>query len=420
LALHISILNVFLSFVFLLHNWRVNRNSIFISVLILLISTFSITHYLVIHASSRFWLAVTFNNQTAFWCLIGPSLYFYIRSVLTDRLTFKTSDLLHTIPFWITLIGIFPYLLTPFEYKLSVADLIIHNISEMKRVKVNWLVPQEINLLVRPVLQISYAIGCLFILLRFHQRKQYHINRPVKQTRFVFRWLLSLTIFVLLTGVYYLWALIAYYSSPDFDRTDIYQHQALYFVGVSLISMPLMMIIFPRILYGIPKYKLALKDSKKNESIREEGSMPETSTSSSADSPDKLGNTTSDETNKDPFDALSERMMAWMEAQKPYLDQDFSLESLADQLEVPKHHLYYCFRNILKTKFTTLRTQYRIEHAKQLLREADLRSVTLDAIGLASGFASRSGFYKTFKEEVGCSPGEFMEAELKKSSGLAG
>ena len=148
--------------------------------------------------------------------------------------------------------------------------------------------------------------------------------------------------------------------------------------------------------------------------------MPETSTSSSADSPDKLGNTTSDETNKDPFDALSERMMAWMEAQKPYLDQDFSLESLADQLEVPKHHLYYCFRNILKTKFTTLRTQYRIEHAKQLLKEADLRSITLDAIGLASGFASRSGFYKTFKEEVGCSPGEFMEAELKKSSGLAG
>ena len=386
--------------------------------LMLLISTFSITHYLVIHASSQFWLAVTFNNQTALWCLIGPSLYFYIRSVLTDRLEFKAKDLLHTIPFWITLVGILPYLLTPFEYKLSVADLIIHNISEMKRVTVNWLVPQEINLLVRPILQISYAIGCLFILLRFQQREKYHINRPVKQTRLVFRWLLSLTIFVLLTGIYYLWALIAYYSSPDFDRTDIYQHQALYFVGVSLISMPLMMIIFPRILYGIPKYKLALKDSKKNESIREEGSMPKTSTSSSADSPDTLGNTTTDETNKDPFDALSERMMAWMEAQKPYLDQDFSLESLADQLEVPKHHLYYCFRNILKTKFTTLRTQYRIEHAKQLLKEADLRSVTLDAIGHASGFASRSGFYKTFKEEVGCSPGEFMEAELKKSSGL--
>jgi AraC-like DNA-binding protein len=384
--------------------------------LILLISTFSITHYLVIHASSQFWLAVTFNNQTALWCLIGPSLYFYIRSVLTDRLEFKAKDLLHTIPFWITLVGIFPYLLTPFEYKLSVADLIIHNMSAMKDVTVNWLVPQKINLLVRPVLQISYAIGCLFILLRFHQRKKYHMNRPVKQTRFVFRWLLSLTLFVLLIGIYYLWALIAYYSRPDFDRGDIYEYQALYFVGVSLISMPLMMIIFPKILYGIPKYKLAIKDSKKNESIRQERMMPETMTSSTADTTDGIGNSTVDEMNEDPFNALSERMVSWMEAHKPYLDQDFSLESLADQLEVPKHHLYYCFRNILKTKFTTLRTQYRIEHAKQLLREADIRNITLDAIGNASGFASRSGFYKTFKEEVGCSPGEFMEAEMKKSS----
>jgi AraC-like DNA-binding protein len=419
LALHISILNVFLSFVFLLHNWRVNRNSVFISVLILLISTFSITHYLVIHASSRFWLAVTFNNQTALWCLIGPSLYFYIRSVLTDRLTFKTSDLLHTIPFWITLIGIFPYLLTPFEYKLSVADLIIHNISEMKRVKVNWLVPQEINLLVRPILQITYAIVCLFILLRFHQRRKFHGNRPLRQTRFVFRWLLSLTIFVLLTGIYYLWALIAYYSSPDFDRTDIYQYQALYFVGVSLISMPLMMIIFPKILYGIPKYPLAGKGRKDNGLIKQDALDPDIGATSSVDISGEEGYDSAKEMEDEPFNALAERMISWMEEKKPFLELDFSLESLADQLEVPKHHLYYCFRNILKTKFTTLRTQYRIEHAKQLLREADLRSVTLDAIGQASGFASRSGFYKTFKDEVGCSPGEFLEAELKKNGGPA-
>lgn len=416
MALHISILNIFLCFVFLLHNWRINRNSIFLFLLILLISTFSITHYLVIDASSQFWLAVTFNNQTALWCLIGPSLYFYIRSVLTDRITFKPTDLLHTIPFWITLIGIFPYLLTSFEYKLSVADLIIHNIGELKRVTVNWLVPQEINLLVRPILQISYAIVCLFILLRFHQRKKYHFNRPVKQTRFVFRWLLSLTFFVLLIGIYYLWVLITYYSSPEFNRADIYQYQALYFVGASLISMPLMMIIFPKILYGIPKYTLAFKGSKENVQVSQDDRNAHPTVSSEAEMNRETGIDAANEVDDDPFTPLSERMIAFIEEQKPYLDQDFSLDSLAELMDVPKHHLYYCFRNILQTKFTTLRTQYRIEHAKQLIREADLRKITLDAIGHASGFASRSGFYKTFKEEVGCSPGEFMEAESKKSN----
>lgn len=80
----ISILNIFLSSVFLTHNLRVNHNSIFISLLILLITTFSIAFYLVIHTTSPFWLTVAFNNQTAFCCLTGPVLYFYIRSVLTD------------------------------------------------------------------------------------------------------------------------------------------------------------------------------------------------------------------------------------------------------------------------------------------------------------------------------------------------
>lgn len=405
--------------VFLLHNWRVNRNSIFIFLLILLISTFSITHYLVIHATSRFWLAVTFTNQTALWCLIGPSLYFYIRSVLTDSLTFKASDLLHTIPFWITLIGIFPYLLSPFEYKLSVADMIIHNMSAMKDVTVNWLVPQRINLLVRPVLQILYATACLVILLRFHQRRKYHGNRPARQTRFVFRWLLCLTVFVLLIGIYYLWALITYYSRPDFDRGDIYEHQALYFVGVSLISMPLMMVIFPGILYGIPKYQPGIKGSAELYLPKQDVSGPESVPSSQKNIPREEEYTSLNETEEDPFNALSARMIDWMEDKKPYLDKDFSLESLAEQLQVPKHHLYYCFRNILNTKFTDLRTKYRIEHAKQMLREADLKRMTLDAIGQASGFASRSGFYKTFKEEVGCSPGEFIETGSKKD-GMSG
>lgn len=44
-------------------------------------------------------------------------------------MVFKWTDLLHTIPFWVTLIGIFPYVLTTFDYKLSVANLIIHHLD---------------------------------------------------------------------------------------------------------------------------------------------------------------------------------------------------------------------------------------------------------------------------------------------------
>ena len=47
------------------------------------------------------------------------------------------------------------------------------------------------------------------------------------------------------------------------------------------------------------------------------------------------------ETGEDSFKALSDRLLAWMEDEKPCLDQDFFLENLVEQLQVPKHLPYY-------------------------------------------------------------------------------
>jgi AraC-like DNA-binding protein len=82
---------------------------------------------------------------------------------------------------------------------------------------------------------------------------------------------------------------------------------------------------------------------------------------------------------------------------------------MAEMLDVPRHHLYYCFKNILQKKFVTLRTEYRIREAKKRLLEADLKETTMDAIGRECGFSSHSSFYRVFTEQTGCSPGEYVE-----------
>jgi AraC-like DNA-binding protein len=128
-----------------------------------------------------------------------------------------------------------------------------------------------------------------------------------------------------------------------------------------------------------------------------------------ASTPAPAGSLQGDDMDGDPFSGLADRIHEVMEEKKPFLKEDFSLEDLATLLDVPKHHLYYSFRNILQTRFTSLRTEFRITYAKKILLEADLRMITLDALGKKCGFASRSAFYKTFKQEVGCSPGEYLE-----------
>lgn len=106
---------------------------------------------------------------------------------------------------------------------------------------------------------------------------------------------------------------------------------------------------------------------------------------------------------------LAERVLSVMELRRPYLKTSFSLDDLAELMEVPKYHLYHCFKHILKTSFVSLRTGYRVAHAKRRLLEADLGATTLEAIGRECGFGTRSNFYRVFQQVTGCTPGVFVE-----------
>lgn len=87
------------------------------------------------------------------------------------------------------------------------------------------------------------------------------------------------------------------------------------------------------------------------------------------------------------------------------------MEELSRSMNVPKHHLYYCFNSILKVKLTKIRAELRVEYAKKLIKDGLSDTLTLDAIGNKAGFSSRSSFQSIFKEEVGCTPGEYLKTK---------
>jgi AraC-like DNA-binding protein len=108
---------------------------------------------------------------------------------------------------------------------------------------------------------------------------------------------------------------------------------------------------------------------------------------------------------------LAARIIEYFENDKPYLDKSFSLDDLANHLDVPKHQLYTCLNTCLNKKFTQLRTSFRIEHAKKLLLSGDLDSKSLQGIWMEAGFSSKTNFFTTFKEETGLTPTEFILLE---------
>jgi len=57
-----------------------------------------------------------------------------------------------------------------------------------------------------------------------------------------------------------------------------------------------------------------------------------------------------------------------------------------------------------------------VEHAKELLKNGLTGTITIDGIGVDSGFKSRSTFYEAFKAETGMTPSQYLESlETKKA-----
>jgi AraC-like DNA-binding protein len=108
--------------------------------------------------------------------------------------------------------------------------------------------------------------------------------------------------------------------------------------------------------------------------------------------------------------------LKYIEKNKPYLNSKFSIDDIAEEINIPKHHVGYCFNNIIKTKFTSIRNDFRIEHAKRLLLSPQVEIMTIEGIGFESGLASKSSLFSVFKESTGLSPYNFIKQNKNQSA----
>ena len=85
--------------------------------------------------------------------------------------------------------------------------------------------------------------------------------------------------------------------------------------------------------------------------------------------------------------------------------RDLSLEEMAERMKVTPEYLSALFMKELGIKYTTYRTQIRIEAAKELLQDGKLK---IYEIAERCGFPDVKYFTKVFKKYTGSSPGEFL------------
>lgn len=104
------------------------------------------------------------------------------------------------------------------------------------------------------------------------------------------------------------------------------------------------------------------------------------------------------------------QLKQYMELKKPYLNADLTLPQLANDLQIPSHHLSRVINEKLNMNFFDFINQYRVEETKAKMKNREFDHLTILGIAFDSGFNTKSAFNRVFKKMTGMTPSEYKES----------
>jgi len=93
-----------------------------------------------------------------------------------------------------------------------------------------------------------------------------------------------------------------------------------------------------------------------------------------------------------------------------YTDSTLNREKVAAKLGISAGYVSQIINTITEDNFANYINQYRVEAVKEMISNSDYKNYNLLAMGLESGFTSKTTFYKAFKKHTGQTPNEYKIA----------
>lgn len=118
----------------------------------------------------------------------------------------------------------------------------------------------------------------------------------------------------------------------------------------------------------------------------------------------------------DPTYKLSKhKIIDYIENERPYLNKDFNIYDLCFQFNSNRTYISSFINQRFGLNFRTLINKYRIEDAKNLIKEtlSSENPVSLDLIAIQVGFSSYSTFLRVFKQFENKTPFEYKDDLLR-------
>jgi len=391
----ISIFGIFLALILLINSRRFNSSG-YLSLFFLFSSLYVLYQYILLYSKSVTLISIFLINVSLAVSplyLIGPLLYWYVRSVLTDNSLLKRRDIWHFLPMAIYFMAALPEAFLPWNVKVELARKTAEDAAFLGQYQATILsrfFPQAWVFASRLLLILGYTLWSIYIFLTYLKKSK--ISEVFSKQQFMKTWiccLLGFLLLVLITQIPMIFKSFELHFSELYLTLKIVQGISL----TGLIGLLVSPFFFPSILYGLPRVPQPVQQ------IRAAGME------------DPVESKTSHPTNQsfetEYLKTIEHRANQCMEEHKPYLDNYCNLFTFSKYIDIPAHHLAYYFREVKGQKFNDYRNEWRVNHAKALIKEGMANEITLEAIGLQSGFSSRNAFITDFKKAEGMSPGAY-------------
>jgi AraC-like DNA-binding protein len=393
MLLLLSISGILLSAILLYCFARKFTSSIYLGTFFLLIGLYALIQYVLLHSKSAFPAGIIFINTGFLACLAGPMLYWYIRSTLTDNYQLRKRDLWHLLPIFLLLTGNLPYLLIPWSNKVQPATQILEatNYQDLFRAIPTFdLFPKSAVFLSCPILVMAYTLWSIGLFLNYFIRKRQ--TAVLSHQHFMIKFLivlLSCTVVLVFSHLLMMIQVVNFKDADEFYILNILKAIS----GAGLLGLLILPFIYPAILIGLPHLPDSLffmKKGKENAesilTVEQNGTLKYESLY---------------------LKLIDEKVDDCMQGYRPYVRQGFNLVQFSVMINTPVHHLAYFFREYKKLSFSDFRDNWRIRRAKALIINGKNSGMTLEMIGLLSGFSTFRKFTHSFEKVEGITPDAF-------------